>query len=243
MCHGAPVAAFPAPLAGIPVSGEVHGYAYGRADARHCIAVLPDIYGCTPFYQGLCRHLAERDAHVILVNPFHEFGPLREPSREAAFLRRHRLQDKNFVDAFQRFADRQEITGVLGFCLGGLYVFELARRGMAAALVGLYGFPAGMPNQDPLPIPFDYLPEVTTPFTMLMGETDMSVGPDLIARLEAMKESVPAMSLTTYPGVGHGFLPMLDSSDPHEREVARDALARVRSALFGTGLSKERQRG
>lgn len=233
MCHGAPVSAFPPPTYGELVEGDVNAYAYGDGEAARRIAVLPDIYGCTPFYRGLCRHLEKQGAYVALVDPFHMFGPLSENTREAAFERRHRVADGLFLDAFLRFTQARNITGVLGFCLGGYYVFELARRGMAASLIGLYGFPQGMPNRDPLPTPFDYLARVTTPFTMLMGENDASVGPENVARLEAMSASAPAMTLKTYTGVGHGFLPELDSDDPHRRDVACDALARIEAQLLG----------
>ena len=232
MCHGQAVTAFPAPVPGAPFDGAVSGYIYGDETAASRIAVLPDIYGCNPFYQGLCAHFAARGARVFLVDTFAGLGDLPEMTREAAFARRGRVRDRDFLDRFQTFAAGAGVTGVIGFCLGGLYVFELARRGMEAALVGLYGFPQGLPNQDPLPVPFDYLPDVRQPHLMLLGREDVPVGADTIARLEDMAASVPALSLTIYEGVGHDFLPLLDSDDAGERAAAEDALAACEAALL-----------
>jgi carboxymethylenebutenolidase len=126
------------------------------------------------------------------------------------------------------------VTGVAGFCLGGFYIFELARRDLPAALVGLYGFPQGMANHDPLPVPFDYLPDITRPFTMLMPAEDAAVGPDTVRRLQEMAPRAPAMDLVVYPGAGHGFLPELDSGDPAARARAEDALHRMDGVLLKT---------
>src|SRR5580698_4612829 len=130
MCHGVASAAFPAVGKYVTTTAEPFSLAFGDSVARVRIAILPDIYGPGPFYQGLATYLAERGAFVQLMDPFHELGPMTEPSREAAFARRDGLRDRAYVDGFERFAREQRITSVVGFCLGGLYVFELARRGL-----------------------------------------------------------------------------------------------------------------
>lgn len=232
MCHGSPVKFFPEPGEGRKFQEEVAGYAFAGQAEGPSIAILPDIYGCNPFYRQLCAHYVDHGAQVFLIDPFHGHGELAEVTRENAFARRHKISDTQFVDAFEAFARRTGISGVLGFCLGGLYVFELARRNLPAQLVGLYGFPQGMKNSDPLPVPFDYLPEVKRPFTMLMGAEDQPVGPENVRKLEAMKVLVPAMDLVVYEGAGHGFLPFVDSETPAERDIALDALRRMDVALL-----------
>ncbi|WP_081493041.1 dienelactone hydrolase family protein [Bradyrhizobium yuanmingense] len=234
MCHGAAVRSFPSPTRDEPFEGLVHGFRFGDPAATNHIAVLPDIYGCNPFYRGLSERFAQRGARVSLVDPFYGLGDLPEVTREAAFARRHKVQDKKFIEQFEQFCVVERVTGVIGFCLGGLYVFELARRDLPVALVGLYGFPQGMPNADPLPVPFDYLAHVARSFTMLMGAQDISVGPDIVARLSAISPSAPAMDLTVYENAGHGFLPLIDSEDPLERDVAVDALRRIDALLLST---------
>lgn len=232
MCHGHSVKFFPPPEEGVRFEEEVAGYAYGEETQNPSIAILPDIYGCTPFYQQLCVRYAAQGARVVLIDPFHQHGELAEVTRDNAFQRRHRISDREFIDGFEKFARRTRISGVLGFCLGGLYVFELARRDLPVALVGLYGFPQGMTNKDPLPVPYDYLHKVTRPFSMLMGADDLSVGPDHVRQLEEKRSQAPAMELVVYQGVGHGFLPFVDSETQSERDVAFDALRRVDAALL-----------
>ncbi|QLC26423.1 dienelactone hydrolase family protein [Parasphingopyxis algicola] len=226
MCHGKAVRAFPDPMDAESFDDGVSGYRFG-GDTERRIAILPDIYGCNDFYRGLSTHLAERGAQVFLVDTFAGLGDLPEVTREAAFARRGQVEDKAFLDRFEDFVRRNRIGGVIGFCLGGLYVFELARRGVDADLLGLYGFPQGLPNQDPLPVPFEYLPQVTTPFAMLLGAEDESVGADNIAKLGTLAPDIPAMALKVYDGVGHNFLPFLDSDDADKKAIAKDALARI----------------
>ncbi|MBC6402894.1 MAG: dienelactone hydrolase family protein [Hyphomonadaceae bacterium] len=227
MCHGQAVRAFPAPPESRSFEKQVSGYYYASHGSGRRIAILPDIYGCNPFYMGLSAHLIEQGATVFLIDTFAGLGDLPEQTREAAFARRNKVRDRAFVDQFEAFAKEKELTGVIGFCLGGLYIFELARRGLSCDLLGLYGFPQGLPNQDPLEAPFDYLENVTRPFTMLLGADDASVGPDNIRKLKSMDDRVPTMTLKVYDGVGHNFLPFLDSDNPQERAVAVDALSYI----------------
>lgn len=232
MCHGKAVSAFPTPTNPDTFDNGVTGYHWVNPVAGSKIAILPDIYGCSPFYRGLATRFAQKGADVFLVDTFAGFGDLPEMTREAAFARRGKVADKDFLDRFEAFVSAQGITGVIGFCLGGLYVFELARRGVQTALVGLYGFPQGLPNQDPLPIPFEYLHTVDTPFAMLLGADDPAVGAENVERLQAMVPDVPRMDLTVYRGVGHDFLPLLDSDVPALRSTAEDALARCDELLL-----------
>lgn len=232
MCHGKAVAAFPNPTEPESFEKSVSGYHWALPDAKSKIAILPDIYGCNPFYRGLATRFHQLGAEVYLVDTFAGFGDLPEMTREAAFARRGKVADKEFLDRFEQFLDAEGITGVVGFCLGGLYVFELARRGVQAVLVGLYGFPQGLPNQDPLPTPFEYLHAVDTSFTMLLGADDAAVGADNIERLAMMAPSISSMDLTVYEGVGHDFLPFVDSEEEALRAIAEDALAKCDALLL-----------
>lgn len=232
MCHGAAVDAFPAPYVGEIYDGAVQAYMYGDDSAQKKIAILPDIFGCNPFYQGLALHYVEAGAKVFLIDPFVGLGELEENTVEAAFGRRQNVKDKSFLDGVEAFAKQEGITGIIGFCLGGMYIFDLARRNIDAALVGLYGFPQGMDNIDPIEPPFNYLTSLTQPFTMLMGRQDPSVGVETVDKLSAMAPECPAMDLTVYPDSDHGFLPDISSDDPTKRAVAEDALKRLDAAVL-----------
>src|SRR3546814_8976286 len=112
----------------------------------------------------------------------------------------------------------------MGFCLGGNFVLELARRVSDCALLAVYPFPQGLPNVAPLAPPIDYLPKIETPVTILLGDTDASVGAENVEALAACVEGNPAVSLHIFRGVGHG------RSEEHTSEL--QSLMRISYAVF-----------
>ncbi|MCY4427927.1 MAG: dienelactone hydrolase family protein [Halieaceae bacterium] len=231
MCHGTPSPSFPKPDVKGEISAEIDALVFGEDNAGKKIAIIPDIYGLNQFYRGFSTYIAERGARVYLVNPFAGLGELPEVTREAAFARRHKVKDKEFVDRFETFCSSQSVDGVIGFCLGGYYVFELARRNVSQDLVGFYGFPQGMQNDDPLATPFDYLESIGKPHTSLMPGQDASVGPDNVAKLAEMAKVNKGIDLHFYEESGHGFLTDLDSEDATLKANATDALAQCERVL------------
>ena len=127
MCHSEAVAAFPQPATAEVFSSSVGGYRFTGEGSRK-VAILPDIYGCNAFYRGLATHLSQKGTTVFLIDPFARLGDLPEQTREAAFSRRAKVADKLFVDQLESFTREERLDAVIGFCLGGLYIFELARR-------------------------------------------------------------------------------------------------------------------
>jgi carboxymethylenebutenolidase len=232
MCNGAALSFFPEPGQVRQFSGPVEAFVQGPDDAPRRIAVLPDIYGCSPFYVGLSAYFALRGSQVFLVDTFAGLGDLAQPTREAAFARRHKVADKKFLDRFEAFSREQRITGVIGFCLGGLYIFELARRGLNAELVGLYGFPQGLPNMDPIPVPFDYIEGLKKPYTMLIGREDASVGPENVRRLEDIAGRNAATNLVVFDGVGHDFMSALGQTSGPASDAARQSLELCEAELL-----------
>ena len=232
MCHGKASAFFPVPTSEERFRAEVDGYAFGNEGDGMAIAIIPDIYGCNPFYSGMATYLAQKGNRVFLIDPFAQIGGLAEVTREAALERRGKLRDREFLDKVEEFASDKKLDAIIGFCLGGLYVFDLARRGVNAKLIGLYGFPQGMPNQDPLPVPFDYLETLEKRHWMLMGAQDEPVGPENVRKLQDVASKNPAIQLTVFEKSGHGFLSDLDSDDDERRAVAIKALGIVEEALF-----------
>lgn len=233
MCHDQAPARLPEAEAGLfQQEGGLAWREFGSNRATASVALLPDIYdGSIPFYRALATQFAAMGLRVYLMEPFHPFGELPEPTREAAFARRGKLKDGAYLDALEGFLQRQEIGGVVGFCIGGLFVFELARRGYRGELVAFYPFPQGLPNQDPLPVPYDYLPDVRIPQLVLLGEEDAVVGAEAVERLSAIARDNPAIDLQCYPHSGHGFLADLDSEDARLRANAEDGLARCQNRL------------
>ncbi|MEL7538930.1 MAG: dienelactone hydrolase family protein [Pseudomonadota bacterium] len=224
MCHGEASSAFPEPGAFRTSSTAPVAAIFGNESAAQRIAILPDIYGANPFYQGLATRFADQGAAVHLIDTFAGLGDLPKATREAAFARRHKLKDRAFVDHLEEYLTSAAITGVVGFCLGGLFVFDLARRRLNASLVAFYPFPQGLPNQDALDIPFDYLDETQTDHTVLVGDQDASLGSDLLARLADVAGRNPSIDLHVFERSEHGFLADLDSDDEQKRLNAIRAL-------------------
>jgi len=91
--------------------------------------------------------------------------------------------------------------------------------------VGYYPFPAGLPNEDGLEIPLDYLSQLTKPVTLLLGDSDDSAGRENTAKAARITESNKALDTHVYHKSGHGFLAHLDSDNDTLRKNAEDSLA------------------
>ena len=101
----------------------------------------------------------------------------------------------------------------------------MARFVVDVQLVAYYPFPGGLPNEDAIPTPLDYLSTVTQPVTALIGDCDDSAGRENMAGLAAISAANPAVQVEVYPGSGHGFLAHLDSEDAALRTNAEQSLA------------------
>ncbi|HKJ21552.1 MAG TPA: dienelactone hydrolase family protein [Gammaproteobacteria bacterium] len=197
------------------------------------VAIITDIFGCNEFYQSFATYLAQRGWHALLIDLFSDLGELPEVTREAAFERRHKLRDGKICDSLQAFVKNRKVDAVIGFCLGGNYIFELANRNVDARLVAFYPFPAGLPNQDELTPAFEYLDQLERHVTVLAGGQDDSAGRDNMVRLAEEALAVPALEVHLYQKSGHGFLAQLDSNDETQRRNAEDALAVCLKAIEG----------
>lgn len=234
MCHNKRVGALPEPApSDLAEADGLKYWIFGprAGEAKGKLAIITDIYGCNTFYRSFASYYAERGWQVNLIDLFIDLGELGEITREAAFARRHELRDGEICTLLENFIVNQKVDAVIGFCLGGNYVFELARRNVPARLVGYYPFPAGLPNQDQLTPAFEYLHELTTPVTVLAGDCDDSAGRDNVARMAEMAADMPALDVHIYRKSGHGFLAQLDSDDDALRRNAEDSLAVCTQAI------------
>ena len=150
------------------------------------------------------------------MDPFHELGPLAEPSREAAFARRVGSQrDRAYIDGFERFVREQRITSVAA--LPGADAFELARRGLPVTWT--LRFFKGPADDDPLPVPFDSFDGLPHRHVALFGDQDHSQSPDNLRRLAEIAGRTPGFGSHVFPGSGHGFVGDLDSTILHACET------------------------
>jgi len=111
-------------------------------------------------------------------------------------------------------------------------VFELARRGLPVNVVSLYGFPGGLANYDPLPVPFNYLDGMPHPHVALFGDQGHSRSPAKLRRLVEIAGRTLGLRLHVFPNPGHGFLGDLDCDDPARARNERSALTIVEDTMF-----------
>jgi carboxymethylenebutenolidase len=232
MCHTNKIEYFGELLDCSTISGDVDGLVFEGKKAGRKIAVLPDIYGMTDFYKGYASYVAGYGARVYLTNPWSDFGDLPEATREAAYERRQKLKDKEHCDQLEKFLANEEIEAVVGFCIGGNFVMELAKRGYRGTLIAVYPLPWGMANQDEIVPAFDYMPTLDKNVTILMGEADHLAGPGNIQKLKGIVAANSKLTMQLYEGSNHGFFTDIDGSNEKLRGNARDAIDRVTAILF-----------
>jgi len=232
MCHTQRIGYFGEMQEYRDFSNVVDGLLFSGNDERNRVAVLPDIYGLTDFYKGYASYLSGFGARTYLTNPWSAFGELAEPTREAAYERRHLLRDREHCDRLQEFLAAESINAVVGFCIGGNFAFELAQRGYAGTIIAIYPLPWGMANQDEITPAFEYMPSLAKDVTILMGAADHLAGPDNICKLQGIVAGNEHLTMYLYDGSNHGFFTDIDGDDEKLKANAKDAIDRVTQILF-----------
>ena len=210
----------------------VDGIVFAGKDSGIRVAVLPDIYGLTDFYKGYASYVSGFGAQTYLTNPWSAFGELPEATREAAFERRHNLRDREHCDHLEEFLRNENIDAIVGFCIGGNFAFEMARRGYEGTIIAVYPLPWGMANQDEVTPAFEYMPTLKKEVTILMGEADHLAGPDNIQKLKDVVAGNSKLTMHLYAGSNHGFFTDIDGTDGKLKGNAKDAIDKVNRILF-----------
>ena len=201
-----------------------------HAHPKMGLVIAPDIFGLRPLFDEMVQKLSDEwEMSVIAVEPFARrgFGPEIEP-RMAAI---PELNDDDVLRDLHDGADvlGTSVTGLLGFCMGGMYCFKAARDERFARIASFYGMivmpPAwrGAGHVEPLANLINgYADNVLS----VLGGKDPYTPEADIAQLRATGAQV-----VFYPDAEHGFAH--DSSRPsHRVEDAADAFSRTKTWLL-----------
>jgi carboxymethylenebutenolidase len=168
------------------------------------LVVAPDIFGLRPLYDDLVARLAgEWRMDVAAVEPFPglDLGPDVEPR----FATVGSLDDRDHLRDLHEAADLlgHERVGLLGFCMGGMYVLKAARDARFARLVAFYGMIRipeawrGAGQGEPL----DHLAAGHSDRVLaIIGERDPYTPPDDVDALERS-----GVRVERFPEAEHGF--------------------------------------
>jgi carboxymethylenebutenolidase len=216
-----------------------------RADgaaSRGAVMIVGDIFGArTPFYEHLATLIAAAGLDAIVPEFFFRTGPLPEPSYEAALARKAKLDERQALrdldQAISWVRDQSDFhgarVGILGFCLGGTFVLDLAATRGDLATVCYYGFPAGPPGPpgDPeraMPKPLDEVDRIQGPLLGFWGDQDERVGQ---ANVEAFARALGERGIdfehTVFAGLDHGFLQAAFEPGTEGHDAARSSWERA----------------
>ena len=210
----------------------------GVSHRAPCV-VVTDIFGMVPFYREVSRLLAAAGHTTFLLDSFFREGPLPEPTREAAFARRSRMDERRGIAdvaeavGFARGVSGAARVGVVGFCIGGLFALDLATERHDIVAVSFYGFPEGIsaPVRIAAPRPIDRVGLIQSPILAFWGDSDHNVPVEQVNRFAAATKAAGVdCEIHVFAGAGHGFLQgVLEQRD--DSVVAHEAWARTLAVL------------
>ena len=243
MCHADHVSfparddAPPQPVV-LPVGGNrtLEGLVQ-RSDGGGSMPVLlvTDIYGPTPFYQGLARDLADHGFPTLIPDYLRAAGTLDRPTRDEALARGRRLDQRACLDDLDAAVDwltrlwPRVRVGVLGFCLGGTLALDLAARRADLAVVTYYAFPEGFDGRNPVAAPIDVADAIQGPVLSFWGEQDYIDLAGVHRFCDRLARHDTDFAWEIYPDVGHSFLGGLADGD----ETAVRSWRRARAFFAG----------
>lgn len=197
---------------------------------RMGLVVAPDIFGLRPLYDEMVERFSrEWEMSVCAVEPFpgHDLGADVEPRFAAV----PTLNDDDHLRDLLEAADAlgTQVTGLIGFCMGGMYCFKAARHDRFVRIASFYGMIRlpeawhGAGQGEPLAMMISGYAESVL---AIIGEKDHYTPHSDVDQLRSTGATV-----VVYPEAEHGFAH--DSSRPaHRADDAADAFARAKAWLL-----------
>ncbi len=221
MCHpevpaGAPLPNVRTEEVAIELAGGEHLpglLAFPQRTPAPAVLVINDVFGRANFYEHLTRRIAQAGYLALDVEYFFRHGAVPAGDRDAVTARSGKLDQaqtlRDLGAAIEWLHRRRDTagarTGLIGFCMGGTFVLDLAAERRDLASVSYYGFPArARPN---VPAPLEVAERIRGPLIGHWGTQDTGVGIDNVRALGAkLKAAEVEHTFYEYEGLGHGFL-------------------------------------
>lgn len=211
-------------------TGTAAEYAEPAGAARAGLVVIPDIAGLRPLFDDLVARLAADHGWAVCAPEL--FAGKEHLDRDERFVAAADLDDEEVLGDALAAADRTgcDRVGIIGFCMGGMYVLKSSQTGRFARSAAFYGM-IRVPDDWVGPgqgQPLDAL-SAGDPASMIaiVGTDDPYTPPDDVETLEAA-----GVTVVRYEGCEHGFVH--DPARPaHNADAAADAWQRAIAWLEG----------
>jgi carboxymethylenebutenolidase len=181
---------------------------------RAGIVLHPDIGGLRPLYEDMARRLATNGFAVCAIEPFAAQPEAARASVETRLAHVTDLDDDQQLEMLSAAADLLVVdddvsrVAVLGFCIGGHYVFKSAASGRFDAAVAFYGM-LRTPDAwrgaghriDPLEVAHRMCPTLA-----IFGSADPWTPAVDIDALRAAWSARPDCEIVVIDGAEHGFV-------------------------------------
>jgi carboxymethylenebutenolidase len=181
---------------------------------RAGVVLHPDMGGLRPLFEDMARRLATHGFAVVGVE---QFAPLPDVGAAGAEQRIARVRDLDDGQQLEILsaaanllvvADDVERVSVIGFCMGGHYVFKAASTDRFDAAVAFYGMLRtpdgwGSPGHriEPLAVAAEMVPTLA-----IFGTADPWTPADDIALLREAWKDRPDCEIVLVEGADHGFV-------------------------------------
>jgi carboxymethylenebutenolidase len=233
---------------------ELGYFAHPDAGPSPSLVMIHDVWGLSAHARDLACRFAREGFGVLALDLYRAKGEY-EITNPGEWMRS--LSDPEALRDVQAGIDflalarptRARRTGVVGFCMGGMYALLAACqcRGLSAA-VPFYGLlshqhgilhaPEGLDRRLKPVEPLAAAPDLHCPLLALFGDQDEFIPLADIEQLrQRLAEADAAAEVVVYPGAGHAF--MNDTRPAAFRpEIAKQAWARSIAFLKGTLVQK-----